>query len=227
MRTEAQVTRADRVVHGVIILGNVSTTAVRQTPALKEWAVIVRALLAGEQILDVRKGGLRENDRHFSVESSRFWLYPSAEHQRPELIKPAYRRWVDDEIADAPADRAIRVSGWADVVASVSITDPDELAALDSRLIWTLDYADSRLKWKRRHPLWVLALRVHRLHDPIVVPFDDAYAGCTSWVDLQGLPAEPESLPSEPALTDTSFATRLEQVTKALPSLHPPNDSRM
>lgn len=196
-------------------------------PALKEWAVIVRALLAGEQILDVRKGGLRENDRHFSVESSRFWLYPSAEHQRHELIKPAYRRWVDEEIADAPPDRAIRVSGWADVVASVTITDPDDLAALDSKLIWTLDYADSRLKWKRRDPLWVLALRVHRLLEPIVVPFDDAYAGCTSWVDLRGLPDDLESVPSEPALTDTSFATRLEQVTKALPTLHPSDDSRI
>ena len=37
-------------------------------PAYKEWAVIVHALLEGEQILDVRKGGLREDGRRFGLE---------------------------------------------------------------------------------------------------------------------------------------------------------------
>jgi len=43
-------------------------------PACKEWAAVVHALLEGEQILDARKGGLREDGRHFSVQSTRFWL---------------------------------------------------------------------------------------------------------------------------------------------------------
>ena len=51
----------------------------------------MRALLEGEQILDVRKGGLREDGRHFALHSQRLWLYPTAEHQKPELLKPAYR----------------------------------------------------------------------------------------------------------------------------------------
>ena len=55
----------------------------------------MRALLEGEQILDVRKGGLHEDGRHFAMQSTRFWLYPTAEHQRPELLKPAYRHTVD------------------------------------------------------------------------------------------------------------------------------------
>lgn len=189
------------------------------TPALKEWAVIVRALLAGEQILDVRKGGLRENDRHFSVEAPRFWLYPTAEHQAPELIKPAYRRWVDEEVAAAPPDRGIRVGGWADVAAATTIREPADLEALDSKLIWSLDYAASRLRWKRRDPLWVLAVRVYRLDEPVELPWDERYAGCTSWVDLDGLPDDPTSLPAEPALTDTSFAARLKLVVDALPAL--------
>lgn len=189
------------------------------TPALKEWAVVVRALLAGEQILDVRKGGLRETDGHFSVESPRFWLSPTVEHQKSELIRPAYRRWVDESEAAAPADRAIRVEGWAEVAASTTITTDEELAAIESKLIWTSDYAASRLHWKRRDPLWVLALRVHRLEEPIEVPDDEAYAGCTSWVDLAGLPDDPTTCASEPALSDVSFAARLKLVTDALPSL--------
>ena len=43
-------------------------------PAYKEWGVVVRALLAGEQVLDVRKGGIREEGRHFGVRSTRLWL---------------------------------------------------------------------------------------------------------------------------------------------------------
>jgi hypothetical protein len=189
------------------------------TPAFKEWAVVVRALLEGEQILDVRKGGLREDGRHFDLHATRVWLYPTAEHQKPELVKPAYRHWVDETIAAAPSDTSIRIEGWADVVAVATITDPDDLAKLASRFIWTSDYAESRLSWKRRDPLWVLALRVHNLVDPIVVPWRDEYGGCTSWVELDGLPPDPTSVPSEPALSDESFAARLDLTKKEIPGL--------
>ena len=30
-------------------------------------------------------------------------LYPTVEHQKPELLKPAYRHWVDESVAAAPA----------------------------------------------------------------------------------------------------------------------------
>lgn len=171
--------------------------------------MVVRALLSGEQILDVRKGGLREDGRHFALHSQRLWLYPTAEHQKPELLKPAYRHWVDDSIAAAPSDKGIRIEGWADVVGMVTVTDPDELAKLGSRFIWTADYAASRLSWKKRDPLWVLALRAHWLHEPITVPWRDEYGGCTSWVDLDGLPDDPNAVPSEPALSDEAFTARL------------------
>jgi hypothetical protein len=186
------------------------------TPAFKEWAVIVRALLTGEQILDVRKGGLREDGRHFAVQSKRCWLYPTTEHQRHELLKPAYERWVAESEAAGPAPGTVRIEGWADVVASVTLTDPDELATLASKLIWTSDYVSARLNWKRRDPLWVLALRVHRLDEPLVVPYLEAYGGCTSWVDVDGLPDDPESVPSEPAISDESFTARMRLTEQQL-----------
>jgi hypothetical protein len=186
------------------------------TPAFKEWAVIVRALLEGEQILDVRKGGLREDGRHFGVPSSRCWLYPTAEHQRPELLKPAYRHTVELS-PSSPVGEAIRIDGWADIVGVARLTEPEQLASLDSKLIWTLDYAESRLKWKRRDPLWVLALRAYRLAEPLEVPWREEYGGCTSWVDLDGLPADPASLPSDPALSDVAFDGRLKGVVNELP----------
>ena len=184
--------------------------------AYKEWAVIVHALVEGEQVLDVRKGGLREDGRHFGLQATRLWLYPTAEHQQPQLLKPAYRHLI--ELASAsPVGEPIRIDSWADIVGLATLTTPDELAALDSKLIWTFDYAESRLRWKKRDPLWVLALRVYQLHEPVIVPWRAEYGGCTSWVDLQGLPDDPAALPSEPALSDVAFKSRLKSIVGALP----------
>jgi hypothetical protein len=190
--------------------------------ACKEWAAVVHALLEGEQILDVRKGGLREDGRHFSVQSTRFWLYPTAEHQKAELLKAPYRDWIDLAHA-APVGEPITIEGWADVVKLATITTGEELDAIGSKLVWTDDYAASRLGWKKRDPLWVLALRVHRLLEPVTVAWDDAYGGCTSWVQLAGLPDDPASLPSEPALSDVAFEARLKGCVAALPSLTEPS----
>ncbi len=41
--------------------------------AIKEWAVTVRALAEGEQLLTLRKGGVSETDRHFQLEHERFF----------------------------------------------------------------------------------------------------------------------------------------------------------
>ena len=175
--------------------------------------MIVRALLAGEQLLDLRKGGLREEERRFELRSRRFWLYPTTEHQRVELVKPAYRRWVEPEVA---ADRLL-VEGWADVAEVAQVSDREVLDALDSKVVWTREYAESRFSWKQRQPLWALALRAHRLVEPVEVPIRPEYIGCASWVDVKELPADPSSLPSEPALTDESFAARLKFCADALP----------
>ena len=178
---------------------------------------MVQALLQGEQIVDVRKGGLREDGRHFTVQADRLWLYPTVEHQRPELLKAPYARWVASTEADAPAERAIRVAGWAEVVGVATVTDPAVLDALDGKVIWSRKYVESRFAWKRRDPLWVLALRAYRLLEPIVVPYREEYGGCTSWVQLDGLPDDPTSVPSAPALSDVAFEARFQGTAEAIP----------
>jgi hypothetical protein len=190
-------------------------------PALKEWAVVVHALLEGEQILDVRKGGLHEDGRHFGVHANRLWLYPTAEHQESELVRSPYRHWLD-LAPSSPVGEPIRIDGWADVERVATITEQGQLDAIASKLIWTDDYAASRFNWKKRDPLWVLALRVHVLDESVTVPWRDEYGGCTSWVDLDGLPDDPALLPSQPALSDVAFEARLNGAVDALPELHDP-----
>jgi hypothetical protein len=75
--------------------------------AFKEWAVTVRALAEGEQLLTLRKGGIREENKHFEVEHERFFLYPTFDHQQNNLVReshhPELRRaleegvWPDEE----------------------------------------------------------------------------------------------------------------------------------
>jgi hypothetical protein len=201
-----------------VILARVTTEARITTPApaLKEWAAIVHALLEGEQIIDLRKGGIREDGRHFELPARRMWLYPTAEHQRGELLKPAYRHWVDLAAA-APVGEPITLAGWADIVDVATITEAEHLEAIASKLIWTDEYASSRLKWKKRDPLWVLVLRVHRLDEPLTVQWTDDYGGCTSWVTLDGLPADPATAASQPALSDVAFESKRKGVRESLP----------
>jgi hypothetical protein len=207
---------------GTIILGGVTTSALR-APAYKEWAAVVQALLEGEQILDVRKGGIREDGRHFSVQSTRLWLYPTFEHQRTELLKPAYARWVTSEPEPGRGPGDFVVSGWADVVGAATTSDPEVIDQLDGKVIWSREYVETRFKWKQRDPLWILALRVHRLHEPIAIPYRDAYGGCTSWVELDGLPDDPESLPSSLVLSDVAFEAKLKSAAGVIPGgFNPP-----
>src|SRR3954451_21781431 len=207
-----------------IILAAVTATTL-PVPAFKEWAVVVRALVEGEQILDVRKGGLREEGRHFSVHAMRVWLYPTVEHQQADLVKPAYRRWIDTTEAEAPPERAIRIEGWADIVGVATVTEPEALDALDGKVVWSRAYVETRYRWKARDPLHVLALRVHRLTDPVTVPYRDEYGGCTSWVDLDGL-GDPESVTSTPALSDVAFDARLKGAAEAVGGFAPPQTER-
>src|SRR5215218_8206585 len=126
--------------------------------AFKEWAVTVRALAEGEQLVTLRKGGIREENKHFEVEYDRFFLYPTFDHQR---------------IVDS----------------------------LSPFHVWTQDYAHKRLKWKRRHPIHVLLLRVHRIPRPVTVRVRDEYHGCRSWVEID------RELPFEgtPVMADEEF----------------------
>src|SRR4029453_15133172 len=58
--------------------------------AFKEWAVTVRALAEGEQLLTLRKGGIREENKHFEIEHDHFFLYPTFDHQRNDLVRESH-----------------------------------------------------------------------------------------------------------------------------------------
>ena len=194
--------------------------------AFKEWAVTVRALAEGEQLVTLRKGGIRETDKHFKLEHDRFFLYPTFDHQRNDLVRESHQSelgraleegvWADGEppaealLQDggiAQPDR-VRIRAWAEVAAHVTITDPRTVDALSPYYVWTTDYAEKRLSWKRRHPLNVLLLRTYRIPRPVTVKVKDEYLGCRSWCEIQ------RDLPFEgtPVLSDDEFERASEEI---------------
>jgi len=187
--------------------------------AFKEWAVTVRALAEGEQLLTLRKGGIREEGRHFELDHDRFFLYPTFDHQRNNLVRqshhPELRRaleegvWTDGEpppkalIQDGGIEQPdrVRIRAWAEVHEHYEVADPRIVDGLSPFHIWTPDYAFKRLRWKPRHPLHVLVLRVYRIPRPVTVRVRPEYEGCRSWVEIdRDLPFE-----GTPVIADEEF----------------------
>ena len=194
--------------------------------AFKEWAVTVRALAEGEQLITLRKGGIRETDKHFALEHERFFLYPTFDHQHYDLVReshqPELRRaleegvWAEGEPplhafnagGELQQPDRVRIRAWAEVAGHFTVTDPRAVDALSPFYVWTTDYAEKRLAWKRRHPLHVLLLRTYRIPRPVTVKVKDEYGGCRSWLELQ------RELPFEgtPVLSDDEFERAAEEI---------------
>ena len=70
-----------------------------------------------------------------------------------------------------------------------------------------------RFSWGRELGIFALAVRVHRLPQPIDIPMLKEYGGCKSWIDLA------EELTIEgatPVLDDATFEAKLTQFQSAL-----------
>ncbi|WP_372010129.1 DUF1802 family protein [Paenibacillus chitinolyticus] len=189
--------------------------------ALKEWASAVQALEQGEQVLIMRKGGIREETRDFRVVSDAFYLYPTYEHQKPHLIKDSAQPRLQETLDGwNPDDRQVTISSWAELVRDIEISDGETLEKLQPFHIWTETFAEERLKWKRKQPLHVMLLRVYKLDKPVTLDVHPSYEGCKSWIELHG---ELESAGRTPVLSDEAFRAAVDRVEKALADGGPVN----
>lgn len=182
-----------------------------QSPlSLKEWAVAVKALGEGEQIITIRKGGLYEETREFRLENNLFYLYPTYEHQKRDMVKPAYHHLLDATLAGWLSDQTtVSIEYFVKVTDDVELMDEAKLRALSPHHIWTDNFADVRLHWKKKQPLHILFVRMYRLAQPIVIPIEAAYQGCKSWHDLLA------DLPRSgfaPVLADEEFARKKAEI---------------
>ena len=161
------------------------------TTALKEWAVVQRALLEGHQILLLRKGGLVEETGDFDLRAETFLLYPTYEHEteRKGDVQPCFGQWLAEEEARKPARDQIRIEAAARVTDVVRVDDRAKLLNLAPQHIWSAQFINGRYDWEPYKPVFVLLLRAYALPTAHVLPVRREYGGCRSWIQL----AEPIS----------------------------------
>jgi hypothetical protein len=181
--------------------------------ALKEWAVVCRALRDGRQTLLVRKGGILEVKRGFEVVHRDFWLFPTYVHQSPADLVPAVRaEFAEAEVAQPPAG-LVDLDLYAQVTDEVKVTDLDRLQALAGLHVLSADCVAGRFHYRNRPGVHVLVLRVFRRPAPVRVPNTPGYDGCISWVELDQ-PLDTDGL--MPVLPPGAFEARRRDVLDRL-----------
>lgn len=186
--------------------------------ALKEWAVAVKALAEGKQILILRKGGIHRADKEFRVVHPEFLLYPTYEHQNAELLKSASHNDLQKTLDEDDIPGLVTLTCWCVVTDKFQISERDALDRLAEHHIWTTDYADKRLRWRPMQPLTVVLLRAYTLQQPQALPVLPEYGGCKSWVELgQNVPLGSIT----PALTDEAYEAHASTIRSLLQTAEP------
>jgi len=171
--------------------------------ALKEWAIICKALEDGKQMLLLRKGGIMEYRKGFEVKHNKFLLYPTFEHQSIESIKAEYkekikeiseehnisynnnRKKIDKNDNNFNTASNIIIKLLAKVEDVIEISDKFTLSELRDYHIWSDEYVTMRMNYNPSKPMNVLLLRIYKIRKPLIVDINDKWAGCKSWIDIE------------------------------------------
>lgn len=182
--------------------------------AFKEWAIAVSALAEGQTIMLLRKGGIREDSKQFRVKQQQVWLYPTYEHQKPDLLKPQYSTQVR-EVTSGWHPATVEIQSCGEITHILRVDDWETLQRLEPYHVWNERMISDRFKWKPQQPLTILLLRVANLPTPVTIPYDDSYGGCKSWIDL----VQPISLQGlKPVLTTDVYQQRVDEILDIIAS---------
>jgi hypothetical protein len=185
----------------------------RTNAALKEWAVVCRALADGRQTLLIRKGGIEEIKEGFQVTHRDFWLFPTYVHQKTADLIPAIHAEFDEVQAAQPTAGTIPFQLYATVEEVVKATDLDRLRSLEGHHILSWDCVASRFHYRNKPGVHVMTVRVYRSPKPFTLKNTPRYDGCVSWVELD------QALDTEgctPVLSDSEFNARLADIRARL-----------
>jgi hypothetical protein len=178
--------------------------------ALKEWAVVCKALEEGRQTVLLRKGGILEFRQGFEVKHDRFMLFPTYEHQSKEHLQPDFAGRLDAVLKEQPAPNTNALTSYAEARMVKEIADSSVLKGLEKYHIWNESYVNTRMAYNPKKPMSVILVRVYKLESPITVENRQEWAGCKSWipVDLQAS--------GTPAVSDSAFDAISSNVAEVL-----------
>ena len=173
--------------------------------ALKEWATVVKALENGDQNIILRKGGILETASGFNVESKKFLLFPTYEHQEFKHLKPNFQGYFDDVKKNNPKNGHNKISSYAEVLAEADISLEEKIKSLSPFHIWSDEYIKERMNWMPEKPMKVVFLKIFKVSE-IEIPLKSEYQGCKSWIDIN------EDFPDgQPVLNDSEINSKLKK----------------
>jgi len=178
--------------------------------ALKEWAVVCRALESGRQMLLLRKGGIYESAGEFEVQDREFLLFPTYVHQNLKMLKDSEHAGFEPH-AQEPGEVVLSVAGVVSDI--VQLRAREQINAIDDEHVWTQPLIDMRFDYRPENPLYLLLLRAYRLHEPVTLANTPAYAGCKSWVPLDQPVATGDALP---VLDDVKYEIRRKSILQRI-----------
>ena len=151
--------------------------------ALKEWATVVNALENGKQTVILRKGGILETSSGFKVESKKFLLFPTWEHQEEIFVKSEFQNFLNEVLKEKPEKGFNRITSYAKVLDEKDIDSKEIIDALSSFHVWSDTYIKERMNWMPEKPMKAVFLQVFNIEE-LQIPLKEEFQGCKSWVEI-------------------------------------------
>ncbi len=173
--------------------------------ALKEWATVVLALESGDQTVLLRKGGILEAASGFVVESRKFLLFPTFEHQSFDNVKPQFHNYLNSIKKSKSADGQNKITSYAEVIAEADITSDEKIGKLSEFHIWSDSYIRTRVDWMPDKAIKAVFLKTYKVPE-FDIPLKPEYQGCKSWIDINANISS-----GKPVLSDSELNSKLEK----------------
>ena len=172
---------------------------------LKEWATVVKALEYGKQTVILRKGGILETASGFRVESKKFLLFPTWEHQETKHVKPEYHDFLNETLNHKPKQGYNIITSLAEILDEKDIFSKEIVNRLSSFHVWSDEYIEERINWMPEKPIKAVFLRTYKIPQ-IEISLEPEFEGCKSWIELNSNQNSGQSV-----LTDLEIETGLKK----------------
>lgn len=172
---------------------------------LKEWATVVKALEHGKQTVILRKGGILETASGFRVESKKFLLFPTWEHQEVKHVKSEYYDFLNETLNQKPRQGYNIITSLAEILDEKDIFSKEIVNRLSSFHVWSDEYIEERINWMPEKPIKAVFLRTYKIPQ-IEISLEPEFEGCKSWIELNLNQDSGQSV-----LTDLEIETELKR----------------
>ena len=171
----------------------------------KEWQVVCDALASGRQSILLRKGGIHEGRQGFSFAHEAFFLFPTRFHALPDQIREGEVHVMPEW---QPGD-VIRITHHAEAAWAVTLTDWEQVAALEPLHIYSKQTVRDRFDWDGKGmttgSIHLAVVRIRKLASPWEFPYEAKFGGCRSWISLPEPPADWREF-ARPVIDEEAFA---------------------